>query len=60
MDYLGSTNIREAQPSQEFITEASNGSIPGFKETTNFRPRYSNNPTKEKKKRTIARFFSDM
>ena len=60
MDYLGSTNIREAQPSQEFITEASNGSIPGFKETTNFRPRYSNNPAKEKKKRTIARFFSDM
>ena len=60
MDYLGSTNIRETQAHQEFISEASNGSIPGFKETTNFRPRYSNNPVPEKKKRTIAKFFSDM
>ena len=60
MDYLGSTYIRETQSHQEFISEASNGSIPGFKETTNFRPRYSNNPSKEKKKRTIAKFFSDM
>lgn len=61
MDYLGSTNIRETQAHQEFISEATSGSIPGFKETTNFRPRYSNNPKSEgKKKRTIARFFSDM
>lgn len=42
------------------IMEASPSSIPGFKETTNFRPRYSNNPKKEKKKRTISKFFSDM
>lgn len=42
------------------LIEASNNSIPGFKETTNFRPRYSNNPSKDKKKRTIAKFFSDM
>ena len=42
------------------IVEASNNSIPGFKETTNFRPRYSNNPGKPKNKRTIAKFFSEM
>lgn len=40
------------------VNEASPNSIPGFKETTNFRPRYSNAP--EKKKRTIAKFFSEM
>lgn len=42
------------------VDEASTSSIPGFKETTNFRPRYSNNPTKPKGKRTIAKFFSEM
>ena len=34
-------------------------SIPGFKQTTNFTPRYAAAPQK-KKKGTIARFFSDM
>lgn len=33
--------------------------IPGFKETTNFRPKYSSAET-NKKKRTIAKFFSNM
>lgn len=42
------------------VNEASANSIPGFKETTNFRPRYSNNPAKPKGKRTIAKFFSEM
>jgi len=32
--------------------------IPGFKETTNFKPRYAQ--AKQKKKGTIARFFSNM
>lgn len=32
--------------------------IPGFKQTTNFRPKYAT--TSEKKKGTIARFFSNM
>ncbi len=32
--------------------------IPGFKETTNFRPRYSKD--QKKKKNLISRFFSDM
>lgn len=34
-------------------------SIPGFKQTTNFTPKYATAPQK-KKKGTIARFFSDM
>lgn len=34
--------------------------IPGFKETTNFRPRYANEIQKKKKKGTIAKFFSNM
>ena len=42
------------------ILESSPDSIPGFKQTTNFRPKYSNDPKQGKKKRTIARFFSDM
>lgn len=35
-------------------------SVPGFKETTNFRPRYAKDSTKTKPKRTIAKFFSNM
>ena len=34
--------------------------IPGFKETTNFRPRYASNVEKKKKKNLISRFFSNM
>lgn len=51
--------VQQSQSHQEFMVEATQGSIPGFKETTNFRPRYSNNP-KDKKKKTIAKFFSEM
>ena len=35
------------------------GNIPGFKQTTNFKPHYAQNKN-EKKKGTIARFFSNM
>lgn len=42
------------------INEASISSIPGLKQTTNFRPRYSNAPGKSTSKRTISKFFSDM
>lgn len=35
-------------------------SIPGFKETTNFKPKYAKDVTQKKKKRTISQFFSDM
>nr|DAS78223.1 MAG TPA: capsid assembly protein [Caudoviricetes sp.] len=41
------------------VNEASNNSIPGFKETTNFRPQYSNGST-DKKKGIISKFFSNM
>ena len=34
--------------------------IPGFRETTNFRPRYASGQQKQKEKGTIARFFSNM
>lgn len=34
--------------------------IPGFKETTNFKPNYAMNTKQEKKKGTIAKFFSNM
>ena len=37
-----------------------NRSIPGFKETTNFRPRYASEQHKSKKKGMIAKFFSNM
>lgn len=34
--------------------------IPGFKETTSFRPHYSMDDSTEKKKSTIAKFFSNL
>lgn len=34
--------------------------IPGFRQTTNFRPRYAKDTKKQKKKGTIAKFFSNM
>ena len=34
--------------------------IPGFKQTTNFKPNYAINKQQEKKKGTIAKFFSNM
>lgn len=49
----------------EFIYEniessVPNNNIPGFKQTTNFKPRYAANQKKEKKKNLIAKFFSNM
>lgn len=41
------------------LNEASTSAIPGFKETTNFRPRYSNDTQSKKKKKLISTFFSD-
>ena len=35
-------------------------SIPGFKETSNFRPKYSKDTQKKKKKNLVAKFFSNM
>lgn len=36
------------------------GSIPGFKQTTNFKPKYANAEKQEKKKGKIARVFSSL
>ena len=56
------TEIQES--SSMFIGEGFNlenpRNIPGFKETTNFKPSYSMNSKQEKKKGTIAKFFSNM
>ena len=57
-------NSKEIQPSSDmFIGESYNlsnpNNIPGFKQTTNFRPNYAVNHDK-KKKGTIAKFFSNM
>lgn len=44
-----------------FETGSERSSIPGLKETTNFRPNYSNDSDQKKKKKgIISRFFSDM
>lgn len=56
---------KEIQSSSDmFIGEGVNLSspknIPGFKETTNFTPKYAANQQKSKKKNTIAKFFSNM
>ena len=56
---------KELQPSSDmFIGEgASLGdprNIPGFKQTTNFTPRYASSNDQKKKKTTIAKFFSNM
>ena len=58
-------NGREIQESSDMmIGEGYNlqspSNIPGFKETTNFRPKYSQDTIKQKKKGKIARFFSNM
>lgn len=58
-------NGRELQESSDMmIGEGYNlnspSNIPGFKETTNFRPRYSQDTVEKKKKGKIARFFSNM
>lgn len=57
-------SINEIQDSSDmFIGEGydlgSPHNIPGFNVTTNFKPNYAAN-TKEKKKRTIAKFFSNL
>ena len=59
---VSGTEIQES--SSMFIGEGFNlenpRNIPGFKETTNFKPSYSMNSKQEKKKGTIAKFFSNM
>ena len=36
------------------------GNIPGFKQTTNFKPKYAHEQETKKKKRTIAKIFSSL
>lgn len=36
------------------------GNIPGFKQTTNFKPKYAHDQETKKKKRTIAKIFSSL
>ena len=59
---VSGTEIQES--SSMFIGEGFNlenpRNIPGFKETTNFKPSYAVNSKQEKKKGTIAKFFSNM
>lgn len=59
---VSGTEIQES--SSMFIGEGFNlenpRNIPGFKETTNFKPSYAINSKQEKKKGTIAKFFSNM
>lgn len=59
---VSSTEIQES--SSMFIGEGFNlenpRNIPGFKETTNFKPSYAMNSKQEKKKGAIAKFFSNM
>lgn len=58
-------NSKEIQASSDmFIGENYNlsnpNNIPGFKQTTNFKPNYASNQQAKKKKGTIAKFFSNM
>lgn len=59
---VSGTEIQES--SSMFIGEGFNlenpRNIPRFKETTNFKPSYAMNSKQEKKKGTIAKFFSNM
>ena len=58
---VSSKEIQES--SDMFIGEGyslTQQNIPGFKETTNFRPRYAAVVEKKKKKNLIAKFFSNM
>ena len=58
---VSSKEIQES--SDMFIGEGyslTQQNIPGFKETTNFRPRYTVAVEKKKKKNLIAKFFSNM
>lgn len=70
MDELEGIQGRETQPysdmmigegyrlGESYSPETDN--IPGFKQTTNFRPKYAKDTEKEEKKRTIGKFFSNM
>lgn len=62
------TDIKEIQNSSDMMigegydlgsATTSYSNIPGFKQTTNFKPQYASQPEK-KKKRSIAKFFSNM
>lgn len=58
-------NSKEIQASSDmFIGENYNlsnpNNIPGFKQTTNFKPNYASSQQAKKKKGTIAKFFSNM
>jgi hypothetical protein len=58
-------SIQEIQESSDmFIGEGYNlgdpRNIPGFKQTTNFNPRYASETVEKKKKGSIAKFFSNL
>ena len=58
-------SIQEIQGSSDmFIGEGYNlgdpRNIPGFKQTTNFSPQYASETVEKKKKRSIAKFFSNL
>lgn len=55
--YLDATMSLDS--SSQTINEVAPSSIPGFAQTTNFHPTYTKEE-KKKKKRTIAKFFSNM
>ncbi len=63
-EYTGISSTEIQESSSMFIGEGFNlenpRNIPGFKETTNFKPSYAMNSKQEKKKGTIAKFFSNM
>lgn len=42
------------------INEVARSSIPGFNQTTNFKPKYTKDVKEPKKKRTISKFFSNL
>ena len=59
----GITSKTISESSDMFIGEGydlNKNNIPGFRQTTNFRPTYAAQSNNPKKKRTIAKFFSDM
>ena len=60
---LGISSRTSYEPKEMMVDEGYDTNpmhIPGFRQTTNFRPNYSTNKKKEKKKSLIAKFFSNM
>lgn len=61
----GVSSREVSESSSMFIGEGYNlgdspNNIPGFKQTTNFKPRYATQQQEKKSKRTISKFFSNL